>query len=328
MDDKKTNPGYVILEEQPSFNIYQKSVREIVTLEDTEKLLKKLGAVYKGYKNKRGLIGAIASIAWSPKTDRTYEIITYRLKKRWGTERQIDSTSVKNMDEKYKSTFDNFDYENNHNRLTPSSPCPVLYGIRGDDEKDLINAKSLINSEEIDSWLIFETNQGTDDHLQRKTIEDIKPYQSVITEGAISKAPQTIEGGHVIFTIQDSTGEIDCAAYEPTKQFRNIIRKLSINDIVEIYGGVREKPLTINLEKINIKHLEKQVEKIENPVCPKCGKHMKSKGAGQGYKCVKCGTKSEKPLSKEKKRDIKNGFYEVPICARRHLSKPLKRIPP
>jgi tRNA(Ile2)-agmatinylcytidine synthase len=328
MDDKKTNPGYVILEKQPTFDIYQKSVRGIVTLEDTEQLLKKLGAVYRGYKNKRGLIGAIASIAWSSEIDRTYEIITYRLKKRWGTERQIDLTSVKNMDEKFKSTFDNFDYENRHNRLTPSSPCPVLYGIRGDDEKDLINAKSLINSEEVDSWLIFETNQGTDDHLQRKTIEDVKPYQSVITEGAISKAPQTIEGGHVIFTIKDTTGEIDCAAYEPTKQFRNIIRELSINDIVEVYGGVREEPLTINLEKIKIKHLEKQVEKIENPVCPKCGKHMKSKGAGQGYKCIKCGTKSNKPLFKEKKRDIKNCFYEVPICARRHLSKPLKRIQP
>jgi tRNA(Ile2)-agmatinylcytidine synthase len=232
------------------------------------------------------------------------------------------------MDEKYKSTFDNFDYENNHNRLTPSSPCPVLYGIRGDDEKDLINAKSLLKSEEIDSWLIFKTNQGTDDHLQRKTIGDVRPYQSVITEGAISKAPQTIEGGHVIFTIKDSTGEIDCAAYEPTKQFRNIIRKLSANDQVEVYGGVREKPLTINLEKINMTHLEKHVEKIENPVCPSCDKHMKSKGTGQGYKCIKCGTKSNKPLFKEKNRNMKNGFYEVPVCARRHLSKPLKRIQP
>jgi tRNA(Ile2)-agmatinylcytidine synthase len=263
-----------------------------------------------------------------PKLDRTYELITYRKKKKWGTIRQVDSSSVKKMDEKYKSTFDNFDYENKHNRLTPSSPCPVLYGIRGNDEKELIDAKSLIKSEEIDSWLIFETNQGTDEHLQRRKIIDIQPYQSIVTVGNISKAPHTIKGGHVIFTLKDSTGEIDCAAYEPTKQFRNIIRKLIIGDEVEVYGGVRETPLTVNLEKIKIKNLEKQVEKIENPICPKCGKHMKSKGTSQGYKCVRCKIKSDKPLIKEWRRDIKIGFYEVPVCARRHLSKPLKRIQP
>ena len=53
---------------------------------------------------------------------------------------------------------------------------------------------------------------------------------------------------------------------------------------------------------------------------------MKSKGAGQGYKCIKCGNRSNHPRLKKKKRDIKTGFYEVPVCARRHLSKPLKRM--
>jgi len=327
-DDKKTNPGFVILKKQPSSEIYEKSVKGIVSLEETEKLLDSLGAVYKGYKNKRGLIGATASVAWSPKLDKTYELIAYREKKRWGTKRQVDSNSVKKINESFSSTFDNFDYENNHNRLVPSSPCPVLYGIRGENIDDLIQASSVVKSEKVESWIIFETNQGTDEHLQRRNINKIAPYQSVITKGIVTKMPYTIEGGHVIFSIKDSTGEIDCAAYEPTKQFRDIIRELIHGDKIEVYGGVREKPLTINLEKINIKHLEKQVEKVENPVCPKCGKHMKSKGTGQGYKCKKCGTKSEKPLIKERKRNIKTGFYEVPVCARRHLSKPLKRMEP
>ena len=327
-DDKKTNPGFVILKKQPSSEIYEKSVKGIVSLEETEKLLDSLGAVYKGYKNKRGLIGATASVAWSPKHDKTYELIAYREKNRWGTKRQVDSNSVKKINESFSSTFDNFDYENNHNRLVPSSPCPVLYGIRGENIDDLIQASSVVKSEKVESWIIFETNQGTDEHLQRRNINKIAPYQSVITKGIVTKIPYTIEGGHVIFSIKDSTGEIDCAAYEPTKQFRDIIRELIHGDKIEVYGGVREKPLTINLEKINIKHLEKQVEKVENPVCPKCGKHMKSKGTGQGYKCKKCGTKSEKPLIKERKRNIKTGFYEVPVCARRHLSKPLKRMEP
>jgi tRNA(Ile2)-agmatinylcytidine synthase len=231
------------------------------------------------------------------------------------------------MDKTYSSTFDNYDYKNRHNKLAPNSPCPILYGIRGDNVEELKKAFSIVKSEPNDSWMIFETNQGTDDHLQRESIVNIKPYQSVIVKGMLVKSPHTIKGGHVIFTIGNhSTDTIDCAAYEPTKEFRNIVRELCIGDIVEVYGGVREKPLTINIEKINVEYLTKQVEKIENPVCPNCGKHMKSKGKGQAYKCRICSITSKKPVVKEKKREIHTSFYEVPVCARRHLSKPIKRI--
>ena len=325
-DDKQTNPGFVILEEKPSLDVYDKAVKGIVSLKEILQLLDFLGAKYKGYKNKRGLIGATASIAWSSKYDKTYELISYRLENKWGTKRQVDPKSVKKMNETCLSTFDNYDYENNHNRIVPNSPCPILYGIRGDDDKELLNAKSLVKSEKIHSWMIFETNQGTDDHLEKNSIDKILPYHSIISEGIVAKSPVNLRGGHVIFTIKDSTGEIDCAAYEPTKQFRDIIRKLSIDDRVEVYGGVREKPLTINLEKIKIKHLEKQIEKVENPVCPECGRHMKSKGTGQVYKCKKCGLSSNSPKLRERQRTLRTGFYEVPVCARRHLSKPLKRM--
>lgn len=326
LEDKNTNSGFVLLDEKPSYGIYEKTVREIVTLDKTKELLKALRADYKGYKNCRGLIGATASVAWSSKSDKTYELIAYREENKWGTKRSVDDSSAQKMDETCISTFDNYDYKNKHNRLVPSSPCPILFGIRGNVENELVNAKSLIKSEKVASWLIFETNQGTDDHLQKISIGEIQPYQSVIAKGVVCKTPITIEGGHVIFSIKDSTGIIDCAAYEPTKQFRDVIRKLCVGDKVEVYGGVRKKPLTVNLEKINVEHLEKKVEKVENPVCPNCGKHMKSKGTGQGYKCKICGLKSEKPVLKEMERKTHTGFYEVPVCARRHLSKPLKRM--
>jgi len=325
LEDENTNSGFVLIGKQPSFKTYEKAVKEIVALKETEKLLNSSKADFKGYKNRRGLIGATASIAWSPKKDKTYELIAYRQKEKWGKGRFVDNNSTKKMDKTCISTFDNYDYSNNHNRLAPSSPCPILYGIRGDDEDELIDAKSLIKSEKVDSWIIFETNQGTDDHLQKKLISEIELYQSIITTGTICKTPYTIEGGHVIFTIKDSTGKIDCAAYEPTKEFRKVIRQLIAGDIVEVYGGVRKKPLTVNIEKIKIKFLEKQNVKVENPVCPKCGKHMKSKGKDQGFKCKNCGIKSDKPTIEEKNREIQLGFYEVPICARRHLSKPLGR---
>jgi tRNA(Ile2)-agmatinylcytidine synthase len=326
LDDRNTNSGFVILRKKPSSVVYENAVKGIVALSEVENILNAKKAIFKGYKNRRGLIGATASISWKSSSNKSYELISYREEEKWGSKRFVDDYSTIKMDKSFPSTFDNYDYKNRHNRLVPSSPCPVLYGIRGDNDKDLIDAKSYIKSEKVDSWVIFESNQGSDDHLQYKKIKNIKPYDSVVVKGTVSKTPETIAGGHVIFSIKDSTDEIDCAAYEPTKQFRNIIRELLPGDIVEVYGGVREKPLTINLEKIKVKKLVKKIEKIENPVCPKCGKHMKSKGFNQGYKCVKCGEKSNKPLFKEVKRTLKFGFYEVPVCARRHLSKPLKRF--
>lgn len=326
LEDNNTNPGFVILDSKPDLKLYSKAVTQVVNLDKITSYLKTRNADFKGYKNSRGLIGATSAVAWSSNRDKTYEIISYRKKSAWGTQRSVDDGSVKEMDKVTKKTFDNFDYNNNHNRVTPNSPCPILYGIRGEDYEELINASSMIRSEPVDSWLVFETNQGTDDHLQKKNIVDVKAFESVILKGSVQQVPYTIAGGHVLFKIKDSTGIIDCAAYEPTKEFRQIIRGLSLGDMVGVYGGVRKEPLTVNIEKIHIITLKKITEKIENPVCTVCGKHMKSKGKDQGFKCRKCGTKSDAPLRKERKRSLQLGFYEVPVCARRHLSKPLQRM--
>ncbi|MBN2065628.1 MAG: DUF1743 domain-containing protein [Candidatus Thermoplasmatota archaeon] len=326
MTDENTNPGFVMLSHQPSLTVYEHAVHEIMTVTDCTTVIDKGKGIYKGYKNGRGLIGATASIAWVANHDKTYELITYRQKAAWGTPRSIDEQSVQEMDAAFPLTFDNYDYENNHNRIMPNSPCPILYGIRGDSVTELQQTYQWVRSEPVSSWLLFETNQGTDDHLQRKPIKDIHPWQSVIVDGVISHNPDTIKGGHVVFRLQDTTGEIDCIAYEPTKQFRTRIRLLKKGDHVIVYGGVRKHPLTVNLEKIKITHLVSIDEKIENPVCPHCGKHMKSRGKNQGFKCIVCGTKSTTPVIQRKTREINMGWHEVPVCARRHLSKPLKRM--
>jgi tRNA(Ile2)-agmatinylcytidine synthase len=55
---------------------------------------------------------------------------------------------------------------------------------------------------------------------------------------------------------------------------------------------------------------------------------MKSIGKGKGYRCPKCRARANEKDAKYVKveRDIKPGFYEVPIIAMRHLTKPLKRM--
>jgi tRNA(Ile2)-agmatinylcytidine synthase len=325
IDDDNTNPGYALLLKKPDVDLYQKAVTKIVTLDVVENILHNQQAMFEGYKNGRGLIGATAAISWEP-LDRTFELIVYRPQQRWGTKRQIDLKSVQQMDTNCPNTFDNYDARNHHNRIVPNSPCPILYGIRGNDVDELIIASTQVKSEPVDSWLLFETNQGTDNHLQKKQIAQIQPFESVIIEGSVVVNPFTIQGGHVLFTIKDTTGTISCAAYEPTKEFRNTVRGLHIGDFIEVYGGVREHPLTINLEKFEVKYLITQLVKTENPVCPSCNKHMKSKGIKQGYKCIRCGITSFTPIIQEQPRTIIKGFYEVPVCARRHLSKPLKRM--
>jgi tRNA(Ile2)-agmatinylcytidine synthase len=131
----------------------------------------------------------------------------------------------------------------------------------------------------------------------------------------------------VIFILEDDSGEIPCAAYEPTKEFRETVRKLAPGDKLRVFGGIGEKR-TLNIEKIEILELVKIYE-TQNPLC-ECGKRMKSAGRGKGFKCIKCGVKLREEIKDtiEVKREIKEGFYEVPPSARRHLSKPLVRLKP
>jgi tRNA(Ile2)-agmatinylcytidine synthase len=143
----------------------------------------------------------------------------------------------------------------------------------------------------------------------------------------VASRPRVITGGHLIFSLRD-TKKIDCACYEPTKKFRNIIRELYPGDKITVYGGVRKTPLTLNIEKIKIHKLATIHHKVENPFCPQCKRHMKSMGKKGGYRCRHCGEKTNKENAKIEtiKRKLLPGFYEVPVVARRHLAKPLKRM--
>ena len=184
--------------------------------------------------------------------------------------------------------------------------------------------------EPVERWLIYRTNQATDAHLRKAKISEVKPYWSVVVEGVVSEKPKTIAGGHVIFRIRDESGEIDCAAYEPTRQFRTVVRKLDVGDMVRVYGGVKEKPelpLTINLEKIAVLRLKPYLRRV-NPTCRRCGKRTKSVGRNKGFVCKKCKLRFTVGSAKyeEVPREIGLGLYEVPPRARRHLAMPFIRV--
>jgi tRNA(Ile2)-agmatinylcytidine synthase len=130
--------------------------------------------------------------------------------------------------------------------------------------------------------------------------------------------------------VKDESREVDCAAYEPTGNLRKIAKELKVGDEVQVFGATHKatdiKPLTINLEKIGISKLT-QIIRLENPVCPNCGKRLKSMGKTQGFRCEKC---KEKFSNLKKKgtttpRSIKLGLYVTSPRSQRHLTKPIRR---
>lgn len=325
LEDESTNPGVVISPNKLPESLYWRAVRGIISQDELERILKEHNAKYYKFKNGRGIIGAAAAIAWRARRY-TYELLTYLPENRWMEERYVDEESVIAMDKETHSTFDNYDYRNRYVAIKPNAHTPVLFGIRGTDAEELKKARKMIKSDPYEAWIIYLTNQATDDHIVAKKIRDVRAYESVKLQGYVSKEPRTIEGGHVIFAISDSSGEIECAAYEPTKQFREVIKKLKEGDEVEVYGGVRKEPFTVNLEKIRVVKIKKIKVKIENPTCPRCGRRMKSIGRGKGYRCRKCGIKVGEEAARYEylDREIEEGWYEVPVIARRHLARPLK----
>jgi tRNA(Ile2)-agmatinylcytidine synthase len=135
---------------------------------------------------------------------------------------------------------------------------------------------------------------------------------------------------HVFFSIEDDSGQVECAAYEPTSALRKIAMKLMVGDYVEVYGGVRKPsgdiPLTLNLEKIRLSKLAPKIA-YQNPICPRCGKRLKSMGKQKGLRCDKCGSRyprAEK-IQVRLKRDVKRGLYITSTRSQRHLTKPYGR---
>src|SRR5437016_2471056 len=320
-DDEMTNPGFVVLHKPPRAALYWKAVRGVVQKSDALEFASGLGCV-REYKNGRGVIGALAATAWRPR-DKTYEILAYRETSRWGTRRSVDSDSVVAMDRQFPSTFNNYDYAEARVAIVPRSPCPILYGIRGEDPADLVEASSVIRAEPVERWMLFETNQGTDDHVMPGPTT--VPFSAGTFEGTVSSPPRTVRGGHVVFGV----GPHEVVAYEPSKSFRGVVRGLASGDLVRLIASVRDHPPSLNLEKLGILNLAESFEKVSNPPCATCGKRMKSRGRSGGFRCPRCRATAPKSAAVYRlvKRQVQTGWYEPPVCSRRHLSKPTKRGP-
>lgn len=328
-DDEMTNPATIIASSVPQMlsGYTQRVMHELIEIEEAEEIIKnhsELQSYYKG--NGRGRIGSLAAIgSWQTFTDWTYETISYREEEQWGTERTVDSeTVVSAANEHHPDVWDTIDRTNGDTVCVPHTPCPILHGIRGDDRQATNTVAKSIESEPVKSRQTFQTNQGTDVHLQNSTIDEVDENSAYRFTCEVSSEPETIEGGHVFFNVQgiESDTEIQVAAFEPTKNFRKYVRQLQVGDVIEVCGGISKG--TLKLEKFNVKELN--TTELQNPYCESCEKSMSSMGANQGYRCGNCGDTESSKVTVEIERALETGWYEVPPCARRHISKPLVRF--
>lgn len=326
-DDDMTNPATIVAETIPEGlgKYTDRVMHELIEISEAAELIDQypeLQAYYKG--NGRGRIGSLAAIgAANEFTDWTYEYISYREKGKWGSERTVDPESVENAaNNHHPAVWDTIDRTNGDIVCVPHTPCPILHGIRGDDAEATKLVAEEISSESVKTAQLFKTNQGTDAHLTESRIGKTTENSAYRLSGKVVEEPQTIEGGHVFFTVSNQTGdELEVAAFEPTKNFREYVRNLRNGDMIEICGGITDG--TLKLEKFRVMELNRT--EFQNPYCTECEKSMSSMGADQGYRCGNCGKVEESKVPVEIERELEKGWYEVPPCARRHISKPLIR---
>nr|WP_282594554.1 tRNA(Ile)(2)-agmatinylcytidine synthase [Halomarina salina] len=268
--------------------------------------------------------------------DWTYERIAYRERERWGTPREVDADSVfAAADDAYPTVWDTVDRGENEAVCVPRTPGPVLFGIRGDDAATAERVAAAIDAEPTACAETFVTNQGTDAHLRDGTVADALDGRAYRLDGVVETAPETRRGGHVFFTLAGGTGADDdsasddgatvptlqCAAFEPTKRFRDRVRALRPGDRLTVCGEVSDG--TVKLEKFAVRELE--TTELVVPDCPDCGRRMESAGRNQGYRCRDCSTSRDGKAERSLDRGIERGWYEVPPCARRHVARPLVR---
>ncbi len=321
---KDSQPGIVISDTYLPEGLYWQGVRGLVSKEDLDPILS--NCLTFGLRGSRGLVGAACALAWSGYHNNvrglssTWELIGYRDKELWGSLRNISSKSVLQVS-KLKNVFSCNDYDGKI-AMVPNSPCPVLWGFRGKDSKVLIDNFNDLGPEKPVRWLLYQTNQATDDHFCFTDSLDIEENISIWIDVKVSSKVEVIKGGHRFIHVQDSGGkEAKCAIFEPSKNLRNVVDKLVIGDEITVCGSFSNG--AINLEKLEITKLMPRYSKPPNPMCD-CGERTHSSGKNSKYRCNSCGKKYERPPLIIESPNLDLGWFEPPASSRRHLTKPIE----
>jgi len=309
------------------------AMSDILSRQKAEKIAKENHVQYFMYGNGQGLVGSLAAMGCLLENgDYTFEAIAYRKQENCGAPRVIDGQKVIQCSkDTFPNTFNN--YDKNHNRvlIAPHGPDPVFCGVRGERPDTVVCALAALQPEEtLDGYMVFRSNQGTNMHLQKELVmKDAKAYSAGRIRCTVKEMPQAVKGGHVLFTVDDSSASMIAAIYEPTG-LANVAAKLEVGDKIEIGCGIRKPtskhPKVLNVEYLLVLELA-EVFDVFNPLCKICGKRLKSEGRNKGFQCEKCKFKdaSATKIFLPRKRQLDLGLYVPTPKAHRHLTKPLQR---
>lgn len=203
--EKGTDPALVASPVQPPAALYWSAVREIVTVEQATRALRVSRARWRTRSGRRGLIGAAAALAW-PGRRGTWELIAYRPGERVGRPREVDMGSVLQAQREHPDLFLCHDARTRRLLVSPHTPCPILFGLRGTSAQAPLAALPTIRSERVERWLLFRTNQATGDHLVERSSGDLRTYRSGVLTGTVAGSVAILKGGHVRFSLRDSGG--------------------------------------------------------------------------------------------------------------------------
>ncbi|MEM0027715.1 MAG: tRNA(Ile)(2)-agmatinylcytidine synthase [Ignisphaera sp.] len=310
---------------------YEKALTDIVIFdEDLKKRFEKLGAIFSQRYSGRGVVGALAAVAWIVnESDYTYELLTYRSKKFYEAPRCVDEESIKLFDSIAKGmTFNNYDYEEKRALIIPRGFDPILYGVRGENPNILKEALNIIKTcEPMVAWTIFRSNQATDAHAIYRNVSDFKPFRTGKARVVIASEPYPMKGGVIVLKAFDATGEILLAFFRPS-HLNRVAKHLKVGDYVEIQGHAKKwgDITVLHIEKISILRQTKTYL-CKAPKCLICGSKMSKKGFGKGYKCEKCGFVQLNPKLSctEAPRQTEERIYLPPPHSQKHLIKPIER---
>ena len=296
-EQSPASPGMVWFDNQPAFELYKKAVSKKVSLDELPTPERSWGG--------HGRIGATAAVAWKGKHF-TWEAIAWRMD---GVDspRRVDHTTVEEVDEWPEVVFSR-DPRRGTSLIAPRGRSPVLFGLRATaKEAAEKGCRLLVQSEEtetVQGWRVFQTNQASGDHLGDNWVLEVRG----VSIDSVRKHAQITTNGP------------DVLCYAEGGPVNALARWVREGDVIEVAGLIDHEE-QIHAERLKLKTWVPRSR--QRPLCPDCSVRMKSMGAGQGIRCPKC-----KRREGDEWIDIPGSppfttWVEPPVDARRHLSRPL-----
>jgi tRNA(Ile2)-agmatinylcytidine synthase len=317
-----TDPALVATRRLLPTSLYWEAVRNQLDRGKVEGLLRKEGALVRTAGSGEGIVGAAAALSWRG-AHPTWELIAYRGTLAKGARLPIPVARMERTERRFPELFQCQDARTRRILVSPHTACPILLGLRATRPDHLPEALPLVAVEPVDRWVIFESNQGTGDHLSDLALGELRPYGSARLSGEIVDRPESVRGGHWKFRLREpqSHQEVECVAFEPTKTLPRLVRELRPGDRVRVWGGIAEEP-PFRLEGIEVRRLAVRTSSAPNPRCPECGARARSLGAARGFRCIRC--RRRLPLEVRGKGARENGptlgTYHPTPSSRRHLA--------